>query len=150
MVIVYHGTSSHYWSEIEREGLVAQRHRTHVYVTTDYEKAKEYAFIWTGGLLYEQRKLIEQGELEFPMLESEGVIFTFEVPKDMLKVDDYNLEGEPNQYKILNRLSSNYIVDVEEVTFEPFSDDDFDEEVYEREILRASCLLIGVSQWGDD
>lgn len=85
MITVYHGTSSHYWEKIEEEGLVAQRHRKHVYVTTDYEKAKEYAFIWTGGLLYEEKELLDKGEIEFPMIETEGVIFTFEVPKKIIE-----------------------------------------------------------------
>ena len=150
LVKIYHGTSAHYLSKIEEEGLVAQRHRSHVYVTTDYEKAKEYSFIWTGGLLHEEQRLIQEGELDFPMIETEGIIFTFEVPKKILKVDDYNLEGEPNQYKIAGSLSSKYIVDIEEVSFKAFSDDDFDQELFDNEILRAKCLLIGVSQWGED
>lgn len=150
MITVYHGTSAHYWDKIEEEGLVAQRHRKHVYVTTDYEKAKDYAFIWTGGLLYEEKELLDKGEIEFPMIETEGVIFTFEVPKNLLKIDDYNLEGEPNQYKVLNSLSTDYIVDVEEVIFDVFTEEDFDEEKYKSEILRARALLVGVSQWGED
>ncbi len=150
MITVYHGTSSHYWDKIEQEGLISQRHRKHVYVTTDYEKAKDYAFIWTGGLLYEEQKSLDTGEIEFPMIETEGVIFTFEVPKDLLKVDDYNLEGEPNQFKVSKSLSPDYIVDVEEVTFDAFNDEDFDEEEYNSEILRARALLVGVSQWGED
>lgn len=150
MITVYHGTSSHYQDLIESEGLVSQRHRKYVYVTTDYEKAKEYSFIWTGGLLYEEQKSLNSGEIEFPMIETEGVIFTLNVPKNLLEVDDYNLEGEPNQYKVLNSLSPNCIVDAEEIIFDAFSDENFDEEKYNSEILRARALLVGVSQWGED
>lgn len=70
--------------------------------------------------------------------------------KKLLKIDDYNLEGEPNQYKVMNSLSANYMVDAEEIIFDVFSEEDFDEEKYKSEILRARALLVGVSQWGED
>lgn len=148
LIKVYHGTSSHYWGKIEDEGLLPQRHRSHVYVTTDYEKAKEYAFIWTGGLIYEEEKNAQEGG--YFMMETEGVIFTFEVPEEMLKIDDYNLEGEPNQYKVLGGIAPKYLINAENVFFENIMSDEVTEEEYKSEILRARALLVGVSQWGDD
>jgi len=97
-----------------------------------------------------RKKSLDAGEIEFPMIETEGVIFTLNVPKNLLKVDDYNLKGEPNQYKVLNSLSPDYIVDAEEIIFDVFSDEDFNEEKYNSEILRARAFLVGVSQWGED
>lgn len=149
-VKVYHGTSLHYKDIIETEGFVPKGFREHIYVTTDYEVAKNYAFIWTGGLLHVQKEQLEQGLIDYPCVENEGVIFTIEIPSELLIVDDYNLEDEPNQFKIKGIVSPDKITNVDEIYFYEFSENNEDEDLYDNEILRAKCLLIGVSGGGED
>lgn len=146
---VYHGTSAYFRCNIEENGLVPQNHRTHVYVTTDYDRAKEYSMIWTGGLIREEERAIELGEKEGFFMDTYGIIVSLDVPEEMLKLDDYNLEGEPDQFKVLGGLDESHIVNIEDVYFREYSDD-IDEETYQSNLISAAAKLVGVSQWGED
>lgn len=149
-MIVYHGTSAYFKSDIEEEGLVPQNHRTHVYVTTDYNRAREYSLIWTGGLIREEERAIQLGEKDMFFMETHGIIVTLNIPKEMLKLDDYNLNSEPDQFKILGTVSAEHIQGIEEVYFDEYSDDSLDEEEYQSNLISARAKLVGVSQWGED
>lgn len=146
---VYHGTSAHFYKDIESEGLIPQGHRTHSYVTTDYDKAKEYARYWTGGLLYDEQKALEYGDKDMFMMTDRGIVITLDIPNDLLKIDDYNLESELNQYKIVGGVERDYIIEIQEVTFPEFGED-VEEDEFQSNLLAASAKLVGVSQWGDD
>lgn len=146
---VYHGTSAHYHSKISEEGLIPQRYRRHVYVTTNYEKAKEYSLIWTGGLIYEEQQAIRLKEKDAFFMETHGIIVTIDIPESLLIVDDYNLKFEPNQYKILGKVAPQYITGIEEVYFNEYSDY-IEEEEYQSNLIAARAKLVGVSQWGKD
>lgn len=146
---VYHGTSAYFKRDIEETGLIPQRHRTHVYVTSDYDRAKEYSLIWTGGLIREEERAIELGEKDSFFMDSYGIIITLDIPEEMLRVDDYNLDGEPDQFKILGGLDTEYIAKVEDIYFDEYSDG-IDEETYQSNLSTAAAKLVGVSQWGED
>ncbi|MBN6205047.1 hypothetical protein JYK21_01170 [Ralstonia pickettii] len=148
-MIVYQGTSAHYHKSILEEGLIPQRHRKHVYVTTNYDKAIEYSLIWTGGLIWEEQRAIELKEKDFFFMVSHGIIITLDIPEELLIIDDYNLESEPNQYKILGNVSESYITNIEEVYFDEYSDH-IDDEEFQSNLITARSKLVGVSQWGDD
>lgn len=146
---VYHGTSAYFKNNIEEGGLVPQNHRTHVYMTTDYNRAREYSLIWTGGLIREEERANQLGEKDAFFMDTYGIIITLDIPEDMLKQDDYNLDGEPDQFKVLGCISPEFIVNIEDVYFEEFSDS-IDEETYQSNLASAAAKLVGVSQWGED
>ena len=145
-MIVYHGTSSHFYRFIEEEGLKPMSHDNYSYVTTDYETAKNYSRYWVGGLLYEEEKAVNEGLKDMFIMTDIGMIITLDIPDNKLIIDDYNLENEPNQYKIKGGIDSSYIKKVDDVYFEEFGEHISTEE-YNDNVLAARCKLVGVTNW---
>lgn len=140
-VVVYHGTAMDIAEEITRNGLIPRRSSGYSYVTTDRSVAEKYAWAWTGGRLYEADKLMEQGEHVF--VSEEGAVIAFEIDTVSLEVDDYNLEKEPNQFKVLGGISRESIQRVDEVVFDCFVSES---DGYRSETLKARCFLVGVTR----
>ncbi len=145
-MIVYHGTSSHFYRSIENEGLKPMANDDYSYVTTDYDTAKNYSKYWAGGLLYEEQKAVEEGAKDMFMMTNLGLILTLDIPHDMLVLDDYNLEKEPNQYKVKGGIDPQFIINIENIYHEEFGEN-VSEEEYNTNVLAARCKLVGVTDW---
>ena len=133
---VYHGTAKDFQWNIAIEGLTPARPSGYVYVTTDPEIAKRYAWAWAGGRVY---KAQEQGHsVPYSDVSAKGLLIRLEVPATCLEVDDYSLEGEPHQYRIRGKLPRRYLKGFEDIEFP----DLLDKEGFAP--LKAMCFLIGV------
>lgn len=133
-ITVYHGTTSDFNGKIGEEGLVSRRSDNYVYVTTDKKVARKYAWAWTGGRLHEAKELNNPDVYLY--VGDEGMIAVIEIEEDRLEIDDYNLEAEPDQYKVLGGIEPDCIKDLEYIEFPEFEN--------KENILFAKCFLIGV------
>lgn len=135
---LYHGTCSALRPGIEREGaLQPKRGNKYVYVTTDYDVAKNYARAWTAWSI-ENADDITEATGKRP--EPKGIIIELKLDDEFIANDEYNPEGEPNQYTVEGKL---YLDDaiVSEVDFTEFSD--------RTELMKAYAYWIGIGRAND-
>lgn len=130
---LYHGTCGAFLPRITQLGLQPNPDGgKYVYLTSDKKRAEHYSFIWTGALMFQLE------EREMPMVPPKGVVVEVEVPDELVMVDEYNLEAEPDQYKVLGKIKPKMMRDFHEVKHPKLNK-------YE-ERLRAQCLMIGVAR----
>lgn len=100
--ILYHGTSFLYMQSILRIGLKPQPADKYVYFTENKKAAEKYSKAWTAAIFSDLDPDDERNPFKKEFLKEhilEGIILKFKIPINILEIDDYNLDGEPGQYK---------------------------------------------------
>jgi len=109
-VTLYHGTTSMAVWSIYKRGLVPNKKREFVYLTSSYERAVYYAWVTTGGILYDL--CLFHGGPQVPVHDGDwrGVVYTLRIPAEKVFVDHYS-ESEPDQYAYKGRIPRRYMVE---------------------------------------
>jgi hypothetical protein len=119
-----------------------------VYVTTDIKRAEKYAKAWTAAILtnYKEDKNFRKKfkDSSFSKHEpQEGLILKIRIKKSLLEQDPYNPEGEPNQYRVRDKISISKIKDWKYIKFDDMVKN-------KTELLTNYSYWIGVARATDE
>lgn len=109
---LYHGTALPYLNLILFKGLKPAPYDEYCYLTENKNAAKKYAKAWSAAIIEDdvEKRIPEEKKYK-------GVIVKFEIPIKLLEIDDWNVDGEPGQFKYKGILPTKYLKSYEQILF---------------------------------